>query len=194
MRKFIVVVLLVLIVVPVSCYLILQHGNIQWHKWIYMYQVHHLGNGMTTPPDDYTGIWRDWGSDGDLEVEASFQNGLPSGYHLLWWRNGRIRARGEFLIVDNSSNRYTSLRPGRKETSVRTGIKEQWSADGELLGRGIYKDDRPWHGVFYSQDLENQYYFDPHYYWKGILIYREAHRRTARIEDLICTDQDETQE
>ncbi len=98
----------------------------------------------------YTGEWKSWYLNGQLEYQGEYKNGKREGIHEVWFVNGQPYFKGEWKNDKQEGIHYQWHENGklwRREewkNGVEDGIHEQWYKDGQLVFReefrnGVYK-------------------------------------------------------
>lgn len=79
--------------------LILEYGNPQWSRWIYIYQASSSYNvdRIIHRPSGYTGRWRAWYPNGKLRMECFFKDGRFHGAIRQWNEKGQETFSGMFI-------------------------------------------------------------------------------------------------
>ncbi|MBL7042703.1 MAG: HEAT repeat domain-containing protein [Pirellulaceae bacterium] len=118
----------------------------------YLHKAYVLGEGVR-PPARFTGTWRTWYANGQLQTERSLVNGGSHGRCKQWGAGGRMVASGEYrngapfdgsfrewYYLDGSLDKHcyavVSYRSGR-----RHGPYSEWTAHGHKLAEGKFSDD-----------------------------------------------------
>ncbi len=73
-------------------------------------------------PYNYTGEWKEFYENGQLECQGEFKNGKEEGEHKYWYANSQLRNQGEW-------------KNGKKE-----GKHKQWYENGLLAYQGEFKN------------------------------------------------------
>jgi len=168
-------ILLAVAGLALSSLLVLQYGNPQWHRYIYLWQDL-CPEGCNRPPG-YSGMWTSWFLDGERR-ETWFRAGVPQGTDVYWYANGLPAFRAE--VVDGvqqgpftawHDNGRLSLAcwyddgamngpviswhtNGRikeiswRERWKREGRQRSWNTEGVLMADGTWAHDQPWEGTF----------------------------------------------
>ncbi len=139
--------------------LLLQFGNPQWHKYVYLFQSL-SGDPDGRMPSNYTGVWRSWRADG-WKMEETYCNGVREGRVTCWNGDGHIYWEAEFRGGDRDGpelywwsetgqlGRFSYYRNDKMD-----GPDIEWDSTGRLLCNGVHKDGRPWAGTFFMcQDM-----------------------------------------
>ena len=82
---------LILVLVGVSVLIVAKPT---WNKWLYLAHVRLL-YGTPCVPDGFTGVWREWHSDG-FRLECRYRNGLRDGMERGWDEDGTKRSEAEW--------------------------------------------------------------------------------------------------
>jgi len=128
-----VAVLLTLCVVAV----IMRYGDPQWNKWIYIFQ-NVVSPGRLPSPERhraFSGIWRDWYSNGSIYRRWSFKRGLPDGVFLMWDINGTLRRLSNWTA------------------GLPDGLELSWDENGSQVAQGYYAKGERYDGTFYQDGL-----------------------------------------
>jgi len=146
-----------LIVIAAGILLILEFGNSQWHKWIYMYQSYGDSHGPENRMRrDYTGVWRMWSPNGERS-EVTLENGERRGRQTNWFSNGQRSYEAEWRGSSLHGPELTWYDNGQLfrfryyQNGKLDGPELTWALDGQLIGNGVWKDNTPWHGSFVTE-------------------------------------------
>jgi len=139
---------------------LLAFGNTQWSRWVYIFQAYHWPKtelGYINKPENFTGRWRDWRRNGQIEFEAYFELGMKNGEEIIWFENGQKKS--ECNYIDGKLNGIFILwhENGQKESEVQyikddqNGKKTAWFENGKkyseikyLIGKENGKEIK-WH-------------------------------------------------
>ena len=110
----------------------LSFGSCQSTRFHYIVQIYILRDIEDVyPPSKYTGVWRTWHKNGELESEFSYRNGKLHGECFCWSNLGVLRV-------------YAKYRDGSLVEPPKI-----YSKDGTILNAEVNELDKPMSPTFY---------------------------------------------
>lgn len=128
--------------------LLFYFGNPQWSKWIFLWQRKVYANTLVIPSADYSGIWRIWKDNGQLESEATYLAGRINGSYSRWWDNGNLWQtieykngvlHGKFSQCHKNGNPFIEK---HYANGVLIGQFQTWHINGIQSFRGNYNNGK----------------------------------------------------
>ncbi len=111
--------------------LALAFDNSQRSKWHYMFQAYVWPGKRPSPPENFTGTWREWHANGVIALREHWINGRLTGLRTAWWPNGNKGFQCSYV-------------EGKAE-----GRSLEWDQNGNVIVRGSYRNGKPWEGRCY---------------------------------------------
>ncbi len=110
---------------------VLFFGDPQWHRLVYLAQQ--SVRGELVPPARYTGVWRDYYTNGKLKAEMHYAAGVPQGEFCCFHANGTPKLAGVIL----RTNPETSAEP-----YVYDGELTGWHENGRKHFQRVYRNEQ----------------------------------------------------
>ncbi len=131
-------------------------------KWLYWDQ-----EGRRCREEHYvrgkrSGIIREWYGSGQLMSVCDWQNGSNHGQYSFWFANGVKAIEGQF-VRGRWAGKWTIYDKG-----------------GAVIAVGVYRDGRPWEGVFRNLDSREPTRFGgPRFYRNAIELSEQEYRSSG---------------
>ncbi len=158
-------------------FLVFRYGNPQWHRYIYIFQVHivprkYKGNVDRTGvrPKDFTGVWVDWDRQGNKRDETEYRGGVKHGRAIRYRADGSVSWKGNYERgrLHGKVTKWWWWSPGVKSEEIHYvhGYREKntwWDEeDGNVIAEGVFRNHRRWEGTFVEKfcgflDVVNTY-------------------------------------
>ena len=179
--KYIYITLSTVILLIVLTFCLLQFGNPQWHKSIFIFQAYYF-NGeyeIAYPgvPEDFDGVWREWFEDGTSFAQVNYVKGVKHGMRKFFYENGQL-----YFIDDYHNGLHEGFSVIYEETGFRayacqyhdgyiTGVLISYGTLGEVKTISYrYPESKGKTGI-QLYDIRDETYDDPHLDRSGPIKY-----------------------
>ena len=182
--------------------LLLCFGDPQWSKVIYIFRAYYFPGGMEnaygcgnyvdnivsrcrlTRPENYTGVWRTWYKNGQLEFQARYIKGVVHGPLRSFCADGSKLYEFDYVHGLSEGAQIQYGPKGRKsvERIYTNGVEtlvRHWDIDSNEMITGYFKNGSRHHGAFLKDCDSRGRITAIDYYEDGRLVRTET--RTPRL-------------
>jgi antitoxin component YwqK of YwqJK toxin-antitoxin module len=97
-------------------------------------------------PVNYTGLYKEWYDNGQLEIECAYKNGILNGTYQLWYGNGQLEMECTYKDGKKDGLRRKLYENGQLKVECTykdgkyDGLYKEWFPNGQLKVECTFKD------------------------------------------------------